>query len=408
MASQVPNPTEVRDEIAIRLQLDRLLQSRAFKSTHRNSRFLAYLVERTLEGGGEALKERNVGTDVFGRAADYDTGTDNVVRTSAGELRKRLAQYYSEPGHEHELRIELPPGSYVPKFYAAPVLLTVPLPEVQVENPAEPVPRVWPWKKLGIGALAVCLAVAALLWRPWQSPSALDRFWEPMVASPGPVLICVGQISELLRLSEEGQKGLTAGLSARSLSRPAGRPLGFYLEHQVSIEDVRGAFPVVALLALKGKESQPKGMETVKLADLRDHAAVFIGDAYHDWINRLLGRARFYFDSSSGPRVIRDRKNDQVSWGVTRGTDQGTDYGLVLRAFDSVTGRPVVIATGLRQTGTEAAMEFLRSPALIEAATRKLSRNWSNVQLEFVLETTVIGTNQGLPRAVAVDSDGSK
>jgi hypothetical protein len=38
------------------------------------------------------------------------------VRVIAGEVRKRLAQYYYEPEHRGELRIELHPGSYVPEF----------------------------------------------------------------------------------------------------------------------------------------------------------------------------------------------------------------------------------------------------------------------------------------------------
>jgi hypothetical protein len=59
-------------------------------------------------------------------AADYDTNQDPIVRASAAEIRKRIAQYYHEPGHETELRIELPLGSYVPVFHlaAAAQLLT--------------------------------------------------------------------------------------------------------------------------------------------------------------------------------------------------------------------------------------------------------------------------------------------
>ena len=53
---------------------------------------------------------------VFGRDPDYDTNLDPVVRTSACEVRKRIAQYYLEPGHESEIRIEMHSGSYVPDF----------------------------------------------------------------------------------------------------------------------------------------------------------------------------------------------------------------------------------------------------------------------------------------------------
>jgi len=42
--------------------------------------------------------------------------SDHSVRSAAGEIRKRLAQYYLERGHEAEIRIDLLPGSYVPQF----------------------------------------------------------------------------------------------------------------------------------------------------------------------------------------------------------------------------------------------------------------------------------------------------
>jgi len=79
--------------------------------------FLRFVVEQTLAGKTEALKERTLGVDVFARPSHYDTNDDPIVRVTAGEIRKRIAQYYQEPGHEEELRIYLPLGSYVPHFF---------------------------------------------------------------------------------------------------------------------------------------------------------------------------------------------------------------------------------------------------------------------------------------------------
>ena len=56
------------------------------------------MVELALKGQTENLKERTIGIDVFERNPDYDTNIDHVVRTTAGEIRKRIAQYYHEPG----------------------------------------------------------------------------------------------------------------------------------------------------------------------------------------------------------------------------------------------------------------------------------------------------------------------
>src|SRR6202012_3508207 len=74
------------------------------------------VVEPTLAGGAEHIKERTLGIEIFGRDADYDTATDPIVRVTAAEIRKRVAQYYQEPSHSQELPITLPSGSYAPKF----------------------------------------------------------------------------------------------------------------------------------------------------------------------------------------------------------------------------------------------------------------------------------------------------
>ena len=101
---------------AVREQLDRVLASPLFKNSKRYPSLLRYVVERSLDGHTGHLKERTLGIEVFGREPDYDTNLDPVVRTSAVEIRKRIAQYYHEPGHETEIRIDFPPGTYLPEF----------------------------------------------------------------------------------------------------------------------------------------------------------------------------------------------------------------------------------------------------------------------------------------------------
>src|SRR5262245_33849925 len=89
-------------------QLHKILNSSHFRSSKRCSMFLRYVVEHAISNDFERLKERTLGVDVFDRTPHYDTNQDPVVRITAGEVRKRLAQYYQEPGHEDEPRITLP------------------------------------------------------------------------------------------------------------------------------------------------------------------------------------------------------------------------------------------------------------------------------------------------------------
>ncbi|MGB3632313.1 MAG: hypothetical protein WBA18_22605, partial [Terracidiphilus sp.] len=96
----------------IRGQLDLLVRDEVFRSSKRSVAFLKYVVEQTLSGSAEQIKERTIGVEVFGRDPAYDTNLDHIVRTAATELRKKLATYYVDEKHRNELRMGLVPGSY--------------------------------------------------------------------------------------------------------------------------------------------------------------------------------------------------------------------------------------------------------------------------------------------------------
>ncbi len=103
---------------SVREALDRILASSPFLNAQRPSQFLSFIVERTLAGEEDGIKEYLIGVDVFRRSQDYDPKDDPVVRIEAGRLRKKLAEYYSGPGKDDAVIIELPKGGYVPLFTA--------------------------------------------------------------------------------------------------------------------------------------------------------------------------------------------------------------------------------------------------------------------------------------------------
>jgi hypothetical protein len=134
-----PSSEEEKDQV--RRQMERLLETSHFKNSRRYPPLFRFIVEETLEGRGEFLKERLLGVRVFDRPADYDTATDPIVRVTIAEIRKRIAQYYHEEAHEAEMRIELLPGRYVPEFRPRREVngfhtQTVAAPESVVEAPA--------------------------------------------------------------------------------------------------------------------------------------------------------------------------------------------------------------------------------------------------------------------------------
>jgi TolB-like protein len=99
----------------VRHHLGDVLASAAFSGSKRAQDFLQLVVGHALKGEFDSLRERMIGAEMFGRPIGYDTGSDSVVRVKATEVRKKLTQYYSE-AENSRVRIELPSGSYVPRF----------------------------------------------------------------------------------------------------------------------------------------------------------------------------------------------------------------------------------------------------------------------------------------------------
>ena len=103
---------------AVRNQLEHLLAGPALSGAPRLSSLLRYLVEETLAGRGDQLKEYTVATAVLGRGSAFDPRLDSIVRVEASKLRARLSAYYKGAGARDAIVIEVPRGSYVPRFSA--------------------------------------------------------------------------------------------------------------------------------------------------------------------------------------------------------------------------------------------------------------------------------------------------
>src|SRR5215475_15975157 len=105
----------VADVSTVRVQLGKILSSPVFVNSPRMSRFLRFVVETTLDGRSESIKEYVIAIEVFEKADDYDPQADSTVRTEASKLRSRLARYYDTEGRDDPVVITIPKGSYVPK-----------------------------------------------------------------------------------------------------------------------------------------------------------------------------------------------------------------------------------------------------------------------------------------------------
>ena len=159
----------------VRAALERVLASPQFVAGGRAGRLLRYLVEQTLAGRGEALKEYVVGVELFARGDQFDPRVDTIVRVEARRLRGKLDEYYRGPGAADPLRIAIPRGSYAPTFAANGALPIAAPTDDEGNHEVEAVralPRRQPTIWVATAALVAVAALAAWLLIPRSRDAA--------------------------------------------------------------------------------------------------------------------------------------------------------------------------------------------------------------------------------------------
>jgi hypothetical protein len=389
--------------------LEHVLVSVPFRASRRCQNLLRRIAERSLVGDVDSLKERSLGIEVFGRPADYDTSQDPVVRSSAAEIRKKLAQYYQEAGHTSPVRIELPPGSYLADFHFNADTPPPPAPAPQ------PKPAAGVRKHLGMtvaaclaaGVLTVVAVVAALGFRG----SDLDDLWAPVLKTPGQVLVCVGLQAAYNWRSAQAQDEIQ-GLIQPAPGSPARQPireedLVLLKDRYLALDDALCLVRVTSLLQRYQKPYRIRAERSTSFADLRDTPVVLIGAFDNPWTLRTAGQLRFTFskDSEHDTGTVHDTQHpENTAWRLSNywpNWDIPVDYAIVTRMVDTASDRPVIIAAGLTQYGTIGAGEFISKPEYFAEAAKKLSKGWQKKNLQIVLSVPVINRTSGRPRILA-------
>ncbi|MGH9311793.1 MAG: hypothetical protein ACRD1S_01220, partial [Vicinamibacterales bacterium] len=129
----------------VRAQLGRILSSELFSRSERLSTFLRFIVERTLSGEGDTLKEQVIAVELYGKGPDFNTAADPIVRVDARRLRDKLREYYASAPHDAVL-ISVPKGSYTPVFEINPLSAAPPIVApvvVPIDSRARSFGRLW-------------------------------------------------------------------------------------------------------------------------------------------------------------------------------------------------------------------------------------------------------------------------
>jgi hypothetical protein len=398
-------------KLAANEQLERLLANPHFSHSRRFPHFLRFIVSQTLIGRTDLLKERTVGIEVFGKHADYDTANDPIVRVTAAEIRKRIAQYYQDPAHENELRLSLPPGSYVPKFHP-PHGLRAEEPQTSLLNSAAgldvstatsptadqimesaAIARHKRAVRLLTALVLLCIAGGGFAWWWTSRPSPVTSFWNPVLSSNDPVLFCIAD-----------QTQYTA-IALRDANDPSHQEVLHDNLTAIVFDDLKPIVEIAGLLNSNRKKYSVRGEGSTTLMDLRSGPTVFIGAYDNQWTLRLLKPLRFHFANDASMThfsIVDGAAKTPTSWVVDRtqqiATNNYRDYAIVARFTDTTTGQLAIVAAGIGRGGTIAAGDFLTDPAQIEPILRAAS---DKRNIELVLSTPIIGGEPGTARIEA-------
>ena len=399
VALALSNPAKLSEveKDAIRSQLERVLANRHFSHSRRFPAFLRFVVEKVLTGGADQLKERTLGVEIFGRDPEYDTSSDPIVRVTAAEIRKRIAQYYQEDGHESELRIMLEAGSYVPQFrWPHEVAVAEKLPVVTLLEPVgEPGATIAPeikrsrwWLAVAAGVVGLAVAAAVGLWGSQRS-SPVDFFWGPLLSAGDPPLFCLVDQNATTNLAVDA-------------ANPARQTIVSTAMQVVNMDDLTTIVKMGSLLRVRGKRYALKGAASTTLSDLRTQPTIYVGAFDNAWTMRLTRRLRYRFgnDADFKQEWIEDSASKQApQWFTERPKEESAnnyrEYALIARFTDPDTGQLSVVVAGIGQGSTLAAGEFVTDAEGLGQLERMAKAAGGKKNLEAVLSTQIIDGQPG-------------
>jgi hypothetical protein len=411
---------EEMSKSAILQTLDNILASPPFRNSSRSKQFLSYVVQHRLEGHDELLKERSIGADLFHRPADYATGDDPVVRVQAGEVRRRLEQYYREFSKASDVRIDLPVGTYVPEFHPTSIELPVEASTQPLALPVDEPSGKWKlvaWIALAINLFLVAVLVAPVVRNKMARPSLLQQFWAPVFSTSQPVLVCLPR-PILYRPSPElyDKYAKTHPGTFQTQVERFNQPLPLDRDQKISWGDIQtfpdfglvsgdvyAAFRISEALGRIGKPSQIRIGNESSFDELRGSPAVLIGAFSNRWTMEMTSDLRFVFEEKDGILWIHDRTSPDKKWFCRLGLHREvvTDFGVVTRLLDSKTGHSVVSVAGITAPGTDAAAQFVSAPEFLSELARTAPPGWEKKNMQVVVQTSVIDAGASPPHIVA-------
>jgi len=401
---------------AVYEELDRIVSDPIFSGSKRCVLLLRRITEHALEGNFDALKERVLGVEVFGRDASYDASAHPIVRRIANEIRKRSALWYQKPEHHHTVRIQVLPGSYIPEFdfdrqdqlsgasHGRAVeepqkSLELHSPELPLIAEAESAPTQRKWI---LPTAIVLVALAAILLVPkfgfFRSTQYL--VWRPLLGSTEPVTVCISDDPSLVSTMEkDSAQSIIETIDSRRVL-PNARP--FDTAPTTPFVDALAAQKISNWLAAHGTESRLRPSSELTWGELHRGPLVLVGAFSNPWSLILLSNLRFSvrIDPVTHEKWIQDAQDpSKRDWSIAGLHEPNISYVLITRFLNPETENWTMAVEGIKWQGTEAAATLIANPSLARFLPSSL-RSAKNFQV--VMRTSVINGNAGPPDVLAI------
>lgn len=405
MSNPIPHPALARpvaeSNDLLRL-VGRIGASRHFRRTQRLRAFLEFVCREALDGNAENIHEQLIGHRAFGRSADYDPTSDNIVRVEARELRKRLEAYFADEGATEPIVIRVPKGGYVPIFEPAPE--TQPdLPLAAIVLPAAAPPsRGVGHRFLVTGLVALLLvSVGANVYQRLgriegpgvqaareSLPPLFSAFWSRIFEAERPALLSMADSNLSLLQDLRGEPvsftDYTSGRYFASLKDQARKDEASRILSEIASRyytSVADASTVIRLMMLNRdrRPAEIRYARDLNIRDLKSRNVILLGSSRSNpWVDLIDGKRRFHtgFDAKLNRAFLRDDApesgNPSIYLCGPPGEKPYEAYGIVASVPNlDGTGHAILIA-GTNMQGTEAAGDFLTNATAFEAFLKQI------------------------------------
>ncbi len=423
----------------------RVAASKRLSKSDRLPRFLLYICEQTLTGNSHSITEQRIGTFIFNRPTDYNPGEDNIVRSYARILRKRLDEYFESEGSHEPMRMVIPRGGYVPLFIAnaacpaetsqshhlpSKIVMTSAKCDIWQQSPEEHIsvqekPFTPPRRLLWITAVTCLLVGTALGSFAWWASHGQDNAETPEPAHPIWAELFQKDRSTLIVPADSGL-GILQNLTGKLIPLETYANGSYFSDERSmpgidagSLADLRQQrYTSVVALNITAKLMQLRELSDARVdiryarsitaEDLKSSNVILLGSSHtNPWVSLFEDRMNFRMQYSSTvdrSLVLNERPNGNEQKQYLNGTGQMANrtYGLIdyLPSLDG--SGHVLIIQGLNMAATQAAADVLfHSPEIRSLLKQAQLANGTLRSFELLIQTSSIGATDPGAQVIA-------